>query len=336
MPRPLPSPDIQSGAMLSARAFVDQIACTLGAAPDHDRIVPGRIVRFSVNGKRGNDAGWCKIFEDGEAGVFGNWQTGERHTWHARPSRPHDPEDRRRQLEAIAATQASRAEEEAQRHARAAETAKLIWTNAQPCCGHKYLERKHVAPDGVRVQFGNAAECKNQFFSQGQPLRGLLLLIPVRDAERRLWSLQAIDDAGYKSFLKAGRTRGLFHVAGSETLRQCAGREDQYSERIAIAEGYATARSVFDLEGWPCFIAFNSGNLVAVARNVRAKFPLAPITICGDNDASGVGQRAAEEAGAAIDAMIATPPFTREEITEGRSDWNDYAALLRAQERMAA
>jgi len=299
----------------SAREFCDEIVRTLSAAPDIDRIVAGCIVRFSTNGKRGDDSGWCKLFEDGRAGVFGNWRTGEQHTWHASDREYTDARDRQRDREVVAAAQEARAVEEAQRHARAAEAARRIWTNAQPCVAHGYLDRKGVGADHIRVQFAHAAECRRQFFSDRGPMRGLLLLVPVRDMEWRLWSLQAIDSEGNKSFLRAGRTRGMFHVVGGEKLRRA---NEDFTGPIAVAEGYATAWSIaHELDQWPTFVAFSAGNLVPVANAVRRRFPRARITICGDNDESGRGQQAAESAAAEIGGLVAIPASP--------GDWNDVA-----------
>ena len=51
-------------------------------------IEPGRIARFSTNGKRGDDAGWAKLFPDGECGVVGDWRADQIWTWHAQRNRP--------------------------------------------------------------------------------------------------------------------------------------------------------------------------------------------------------------------------------------------------------
>ena len=42
-----------------------------------DIITPGKLHRFQGIGKRsGNNAGWCKLFEDGLGGVFGDFSSG--------------------------------------------------------------------------------------------------------------------------------------------------------------------------------------------------------------------------------------------------------------------
>ncbi len=42
-----------------------------------DVIQPGRLYRFPGAGKRNsNTAGWCKLFDDGLGGCFGDWSSG--------------------------------------------------------------------------------------------------------------------------------------------------------------------------------------------------------------------------------------------------------------------
>ena len=49
-------------------AFRAAILRDLGAAPDH--IEPGRFQRFPTTQRRADDAGFCKLFEDLQGGVF--------------------------------------------------------------------------------------------------------------------------------------------------------------------------------------------------------------------------------------------------------------------------
>ncbi len=305
--------------------FVDAIARELGAAPAPEKVLPGKIIRFSTNGKRGDCAGWCKLFPDGRGGVFGDWRTGEHHNWRANLP---EPFNRRQARAEIVAAQVARIEEEAQRHARTAEDARRIWTEAPSCDQHPYLQRKRVTEDGQRVQFAHAGECRGKFFTaladgQRMPLRGLLLLVPLRDIEWRLWSLQAIDAAGGKAFMRGGRKRGLFHLVRREVLR---GATADFTGDIGICEGLATALTVSKESHWPVFVAFDAGNLLPVALQVRAKFPKARVVVAGDCDRSGVGQQKAEAAAAAIHGYVSIPPLTQDDLSKGLSDWNDYAS----------
>ena len=63
-------------------------------------------------------------------------------------------------------------------------------------------------------------------------------------------------------------------------------------------------------------MAFSAGNLLPVARDLRATYSETKIIICGDNDKSGVGQAKAKEAADAVRGLVSIPE------TEGE-DWND-------------
>lgn len=57
------------------------ILSALGHAPEV--IEPGRFHRFGTNDRRGDDAGWCKLFEDMRGGVFGCYRQGVSERWSA-------------------------------------------------------------------------------------------------------------------------------------------------------------------------------------------------------------------------------------------------------------
>lgn len=90
------------------------------------------------------------------------------------------------------------------------------------------------------------------------------------------------------------------------------------SDKILIAEGFATAATLHECTGLQCFVAFDAGNLTPVARVVRSKRPLADIVICGDSDISFKGQEAANNAALAVNGLVALPPKLG-------MDFNDYA-----------
>jgi phage/plasmid primase-like uncharacterized protein len=62
-------------------AFRDAILAALDHAPE--QIEPGRFHRFSTNDRRGDTAGWCKLFDDLRGGVFGCYRQGIGETWSA-------------------------------------------------------------------------------------------------------------------------------------------------------------------------------------------------------------------------------------------------------------
>lgn len=64
-----------------AQAFRAAVFEALGHAPAD--IAPGRLCRFSTNGRPGDVAGWCKLFDDMRCGVFGCHRRGIQQTWRA-------------------------------------------------------------------------------------------------------------------------------------------------------------------------------------------------------------------------------------------------------------
>lgn len=60
-------------------AFREAMFGVLGYAPD--AIERGKLHRFPTSGRRGDNAGWCRLFEDGLGGVFGCHRSGTREHW---------------------------------------------------------------------------------------------------------------------------------------------------------------------------------------------------------------------------------------------------------------
>lgn len=91
-----------------------------------------------------------------------------------------------------------------------------------------------------------------------------------------------------------------------------------------LAEGYATAASIFEATGQRVLVCFSAGNLPAVALAVRAAMPDVQIVVCADNDLPDKNGRRAgidkvEEAAALVGGIVAMPPIKG----------NDYAAILK-------
>ena len=56
------------------------------------------------------------------------------------------------------------------------------------------------------------------------------------------------------------------------------------SNQVIVCEGYATGASIHEATGQAVAVAFNAGNLQAVAVALRAKYPCLTITIASDDD----------------------------------------------------
>lgn len=169
-------------------------------------------------------------------------------------------------------------------HAAAAERAARLWAQAKPAtAAHPYLAHKRVGAHGLR-QFD-----------------GDVLLMPLRDAAGRLWSLQFLDAAGGKRFLRDGRTAGCFHRIG---------RPDGAAPNVLlIGEGYATVCAAHEATNHPGAVAHSAGNLLAVAEALRGRYPEADLILLADDDPAG--RRCSEAAARAVNGRVALPPEVR-------------------------
>lgn len=104
---------------------------------------------------------------------------------------------------------------------------------------------------------------------------------------------------GRKTFLTGGRKRGCYYAIGRPV------------DALCIAEGYATAATIYEATGHATACAFDAGNLEPVARALRGKFPRLRLILCADNDATpgNPGVRYAEAAAKAVRGFLAVPTF---------------------------
>ena len=84
----------------------------------------GKLHRFASNGKRGDDAGWYALHDDGiPAGSFGDWRTGVSQTWRADVGRNLTQAEEAAHRAKVDAMRKQREAEEKARHAEAARKA---------------------------------------------------------------------------------------------------------------------------------------------------------------------------------------------------------------------
>lgn len=264
-------------------------------------IEPGKLHRFPGIGKRnGTTAGWCKLFDDGLGGCFGDWSSGFSENWQAKRL-PFSSVEREAFKRHVAEAQAQAEAERKARQAEAAAKAAGIWNAAAPAPGdHPYLVRKGIEAHGARLHNG-------------------ALLIPMREGGE-LHSLQFIGPDGDKRFLSGGRVAGRYFSIGST----------QGAAALCIAEGFATGATIHQATGHPVTVAFNAGNLKAVAQAMRARFPTLPLIVCADDDSETQGNpgfNMAVEAAQTVGAALAVPDFGPER-QPGATDFNDMAAAL--------
>ena len=181
--------------------------------------------------------------------------------------------------------------------AEKAKTASYIWRKAKPCESHPYLVKKDVLAHGLRVD------------EQGS------LIVPMA-CRGRITSLQFINANGEKKMMYGAKKSGSYYRIGNET------------DCILICEGWATGATLHEATQLCVYIAFDSGNLLNVAKEVRKQFPLHKIIICADNDQykkTNTGIKAAEKTACAIDADIIYPIF--KDVSSKPTDFNDLYML---------
>jgi putative DNA primase/helicase len=265
-------------------AFKNAIRDAGGIPPDYIE-ADGQLHRFHIAGhKAGSKNGAYVLHSNGHpSGYFEDFTQGMKVTWKMDGNRAQFSEADKAQ---IAAANFQRKKELEDKHHKAADKARYIWRNSPFAITHPYLTRKQIQPHGMKINKYGA------------------LTIPLYNAQLELVNLQFIDADGNKRFLGGGQKKNCFCWLGSAT------------ETLLIAEGFATAASLHENKGLQTFVAFDAGNLEGVAKIIRAKLPETQIIIAGDNDESGVGQKAASAAARAVGGKFIIPK-------EVGMDWND-------------
>lgn len=192
----------------------------------------------------------------------------------------------------------------------------------------KYLGRKKVqafgvlfVPSGMGVLVDSDAQaisllegrdaCQPYFDKSNRPehvwfayLSRGTIAIPMRDADGQLFNFQFIFAAGAKKFIKHGRKKGLNHRFGDF--------DSEHDFPLVVCEGYATAASCHMATGWPCAVAWDCGNLLEVALQLRTQYPGKGIIIAGDDDSEtkdNPGRAKALEAAKAVQGAAVFPGF---------------------------
>jgi putative DNA primase/helicase len=305
------SPEKEFGDFLKSHGLVvDQLVMDgewhrVPVEGEHGNQKSGSYVGFLADPNRENDraAGLATNFKDGQGA----------HKWVATGAAM-SAEQRADLAARMAQARAQRASDRRQAAEVAAKRAYGVWVNLpdgakpQNC---PYLAAKGVEAHGVKVG------------SDGH------LVVPQRDADGRLWGVQFCSAEG-KRYLKDNLHVGTMHVierSGKGTLDAIS---PSMGGLIVIAEGYATAATIFEATGRPVVVAFDAGNLRSVAEAVKEKHPARELLIAADNDHANklgnVGMTKAEEVAKAIGALWTAPKFDDAEKAKGLTDFNDLAA----------
>jgi putative DNA primase/helicase len=266
--------------------FKSAMMDSIGYVPE-TIIGDGVLYRFKDNNGKKNGA--YKLHLDGiPAGYFKDHKTKIESNWKMDGDfKPFTHAEKKafaieRQRQAV-----ERQAEEIKRHNAAVEKAVSIWGRSTPAIDHPYLIRKHVQAHNLRQYKGS-------------------IVVPIYNQNKQQVNLQFINADGSKRFLAGGKKKDCFSVIGKPNPDQ----------QLLICEGWATGASLHETTGLYVVVALDAGNLEPVAKVIRCIYPKAEIIIAGDNDESGVGQKAARAASLAVGGKYIIP------ATPGE-DWND-------------
>ena len=305
---------------MSSRAKIieQMLQAGLAGLQESDLRVDGQLHRFRPEGEK-TPVGWYCLFEhrteDGRyliGGKFGSWKWasgGITVSWRgAGISRA----DRERLAQETRAHNEQAQKVQRARRRRAAHTAQRVWHKLPTTGQSEYLKRKQIKGYGVRYHPTEDA-----------------LYLPLSDMLGDVYGLQIIrsdpsEQQLDKEFWPAGTSpKNRFFRLGGEPLN---------NDPLVICEGYATGASVHEATGYTVFVAWNAGNLCAVAQIVRGHYPQQSILMAADDDyltkkPNGApwnpGREAGEKAAAAVGGLMLWPRFEARPEAAKWTDFND-------------
>lgn len=234
----------------------------------------------SFNTKDARDV-WKSIRAGGKVTIGTLFYEAKANGWrddgmHQKPT-PEELAERRR----IAAERA--AQEEAEIARERADTAKkaaaILKAAPEAKADHPYLSRKRVSPVATLREIDAGAAAAILGYppkSGGDLLAGRLLVVPVKQGDG-ISTLELIDGDKRKAAL-AGRGSKVGGYWATERLPD----GDGAGLTLLIGEGVATGLSASQATGHPAIAALSSGNLPAVAKAMRERYPAAVIVILAD------------------------------------------------------
>jgi len=265
-------------------------------------IIPdGELHRFAVTGDLAKEeSGYYRLYPDAPmAGYFGKWRGDIFQNWCSKSVQSMSPEEKTAYHAKIEAMKRQREEERQRIQAGCRAWCQDTWNMAMDAASdHPYLKRKGVYAYGIKSYKNN-------------------LLIPVQDMDGTIHGLQFIRPDGVKKFKMGTNKAGqFFKIEGND-------------DKIVICEGVATGASIHQATGYTVIVAFDVGNLLPVAKNIRAEYLDAKIIIAADDDHAtegNPGRTKATEAAKAVNGFLAVPKFLD---TRGPkdTDFNDMARL---------
>jgi phage/plasmid primase-like uncharacterized protein len=270
-------------------------------------LADGKLHRFKANGDNEPNSWYVLYAGPLAAAAFGCWKRQINERWSSRNGHTLTREERAALNRTWREQQKLRDLEEAALHKQARQNAQALVVNCPKAQTHAYLRQKAVNAHG-QVLISNQESTKGW------------LVLPLQDSAGTVHTVQFIAEDGTKKFLYGGHLSGCYFVLA-----------DHANDPLVICEGYATGATIHEATGWSVVCALSCGNILAVARAIRAKWTSRELIICADNDQfteSNPGVSKAKEAAKLVSAHVAVPEFADESLTDKPTDFNDLHRLV--------
>jgi phage/plasmid primase-like uncharacterized protein len=304
--------------------FRQAIAAAGFEAPDVIEL--GKMQRFSTNGRRSDTSGWCRLFLDGHAGVFGDFRSGFSSVWSAKDSKPPTLSQRQQRFAELQQARAAAATAQSIQWARAAAKNSLLWAQAIPITPGDPVSC-YLNGRGIKLEVWPQAlryHSSLDYWLDGQSIGRFPAMVGVvTEVAGQMVSL-------HRTYLTVGGQKANVEIvkkltASSAPLAGCsiklvAPNKLDGALTIAVAEGIETALACFAASTTPTVSAISASGME------RYQWPegLQSLIVFADNDVNQVGQHA----GAALarrakleglKVRVLTPP-------DAGTDWADIWA----------
>jgi putative DNA primase/helicase len=244
-----------------ASDFRVAILAALGTAPE--LIEPGRIHRFSTSGRASDKAGWCQLFEDGRAGVFGDFRSGMSSVWTAHRRELMTPAERADMARQLAQAKAQRDAQQRQQQADNAQRNAALWAKTVPVTDGDpvslYLRRRGLAgpvPEHLHLH------PRLTYWDGGDRGTWPAMVAPLTRPDGVVLALHRTYLTADGSKAPVPTVKKLTGAAGP-LAGACIPLHNPQHGVIGIAEGIETAQAAHLASGLPTVAAYCAGNLAA-------------------------------------------------------------------------